>query len=60
MLRMMGFSDFRVRKRGDTGLIQVPECQMVSVIRLREEIALGIRPYFEKIALDLEGRKAHD
>ena len=56
----MGFSDFRVRKRGDTGLIQVPECQMVSVIRLREEIALGIRPYFEKIALDLEGRKAHD
>lgn len=60
VLRMMGFSDFRVRKRGDTGLIQVPECQMVSVIRLREEIALGIRPYFEKIALDLEGRKAHD
>ena len=52
----MGFSDFRVRKRGDAGLLQIPECQMMSVIKMREEIMLGVRPYFKDLILDLNGR----
>lgn len=60
VLRLMGFSDFRVRKRGETALIQMPECQMISAIKLREELMLGIRPYFQKVALDVEGRVSHD
>lgn len=57
VLRLMGFSDFRVRKRGDIGLLQIPECQMMSVIKMREEILLGIRPYFKDLVLDLNGRQ---
>lgn len=57
VLHIMGFSDFRVRKRGDIALIQMPECQMVSAVKLNEEIILGLRPYFKNAVLDLEGRK---
>ncbi len=60
VLRLMGFSDFRIRKRGETAWIQIPECQMMSVIRLKEEIQLGIRPYFKEMVLDLKGRVAND
>lgn len=56
VLRLMGFSDFRIRKRGDIGLLQIPECQMMSVIKMREEIMLGTRPYFKDLVLDLNGR----
>ncbi|TDP57306.1 ATP-dependent sacrificial sulfur transferase LarE [Aminicella lysinilytica] len=57
VLRMMGFSDFRVRKRGDIGLLQIPECQMVSAVKLNEEIVLGLKPYFKDVVLDLVGRR---
>ena len=57
VLRMMGFSDFRVRKRGDIGLLQMPECQMISAVKLNEEIVLGLKPYFKDVVLDLVGRR---
>ena len=56
VLRSMGFSDFRVRMRGNTGLIQMPACQMISAVRLAEEIRLGMAPYFSEVVLDLKGR----
>ena len=60
VLRSMGFSDFRIRKRGETAVIQLPECQMISVVRLKEEIQFGIMPYFKDIVLDLKGRVSND
>ena len=57
VLRMMGFSDFRVRKRGDIGLLQMLECQMISAVKLNEEIVLGLKPYFKDVVLDLVGRR---
>ena len=57
VLHIMGFSDIRVRKRGDMAVIQMPECQMMSAIKLKEEILMGLRPYFENVMLDMSGRK---
>lgn len=57
VLHVMGFSDIRVRKRGEMAVIQMPECQMMSAIKLKEEILMGVRPYFKNIVLDMDGRK---
>lgn len=60
VLREHGLRDFRVRKRGETGLIQVPEAEMEKVLAIRQEIIEGITPYFGEVVLDLKGRVAYD
>ena len=52
----MGFTDFRVRKAGDTAKLQVPEGQLVKVIEKRNEILAGLKPYYKNVTLDLEAR----
>ena len=52
----MGFTDFRVRKAGDTAKIQVPEGQLAKVIEKRNEILAGLKPYYKNVTLDLEAR----
>lgn len=56
VLRGMGFSDLRVRKRGENAWIQLPENELPAALYQRKEILAGLRPYFEKVLLDLEGR----
>ncbi len=56
ILRRMGFSDLRVRKRGENAWIQLPENELPAALYQRKEILDGLRPYFEKVLLDLEGR----
>ena len=52
----MGFTDFRVRKAGDTAKLQVPEGQLAKVIEMRNEILAGLKPYYKNVTLDLEAR----
>ena len=58
VLREMGFTDLRLRKRGENAWLQVPPEQMEEAVRRREEIRIGVGPYFEKVLLDLEGRRS--
>ena len=60
VLRQMGFTDLRVRKRGESALIQVPEGQMKSLLEKKEQILAGIEPWFQTVFLDLKGRVAND
>lgn len=57
-LRAMGFSDLRVRKRGETGLIQLPAEQFLKAAEERGTIREKLAPYFEDLALDLKPRKS--
>lgn len=52
----MGFSDFRIRKIGDTARIQLPEAQMSSLLARRSEIVDRLKKYYKNITLDLEVR----
>ena len=52
----LGFTDFRVRKVGDTAKLQVPERQLSAVLERRAEILEGLKPYYRNITLDLEVR----
>lgn len=60
----LGFSDFRVRVRGnerkDTGLIQVPEDQIQKAAMLHREVTAGMEGYFQNILLDLRPREGVD
>lgn len=56
VLRQMGFTDLRVRKRGESALIQVPEGQMKTLLEKKEQILAGIEPWFQTVFLDLKGR----
>lgn len=60
VLRQMGFTDLRVRKRGESALIQVPEGQMKTLLEKKEQILAGIEPWFQTVFLDLKGRVAND
>ncbi len=51
-----GFTDFRVRKNGDTAKLQVTEEQLPKVMALRPEILEALRPWYKNITLDLEVR----
>ncbi len=55
-LRKLGFSDLRVRKRGDIGLIQLPAEQFADAVSKRTEIEDALHPYFPQLALDLQDR----
>ena len=52
----LGFTDFRVRKAGDTAKLQVPEGQLKKVLEKRREILERLKPYYRNVTLDLEVR----
>ena len=52
----LGFSDFRVRSRNDTAVIQLREEQFPLFVRCRKEIAAELRRYYGEVFLDTEGR----
>ena len=56
ILTGMGFSDFRIRKNGTVGRIQLREEQVPDLFRRRKEILEKLRPFYETIVLDLEVR----
>lgn len=52
----LGFTDFRVRILGEAAKLQFPLEQIDAVIAKREEIILIVKPHFNVVLLDLEGR----
>lgn len=54
----MGFSDFRVRvvDGGAAAKLQFPQAQIGAAFDNRENIVKLIKPYFESVLLDMEGR----
>lgn len=56
-LFQLGFSDFRVRVFHGAARIQLPAEQHRMAAELREELQRAVKPYFETILLDLEGRQ---
>lgn len=55
-LRRMGFSDLRVRIRGENAVLQLPEGQLARALDMRNAIAERLKPDFGAVLLDLEGR----
>lgn len=55
-LYRMGFSDFRVRLYHGAAGLQLPGKELERAVILRREIREKLKPYFEKIFLDLEER----
>ena len=56
-MRSMGFSDLRVRKRGESALVQVLEEQLPEAFARRAEIETALKPYFQIVDIDEKGRK---
>lgn len=52
----LGFTDFRVRRRGDGALLQMKADQMEKALEHREEIREHLKQYYSYVALDLEAR----
>ena len=52
----LGFSDFRVRSRGDTAIIQLPEAQFPLFARHRKTIAAELLQWYGEVFLDTKGR----
>ena len=52
----LGFSDFRVRVFHGAARIQVPQSQMEIAVRMADDIKKSLRPYFDTVLLDLNGR----
>ena len=52
----LGFTDFRVRRRGDGALLQMKDDQTEKVLEHREEILGQLKQYYSYAALDLEAR----
>ena len=55
-LSQLGFSDFRVRKIGDTAKIQLPAAQIKELLDRRAEIVGTLKQYYKSVTLDLEVR----
>ena len=53
----LGFSNFRVRKTGNSAKIQVPADQLAQVLEKREIIISELKKYYSGVLLDLEVRK---
>lgn len=53
----LGFTDFRVRRMGDTARLQFPAGQLQKVLLKREEILTELKQYYQAVLLDLEGRE---
>ena len=52
----LGFTDFRVRVYHGAARIQLPKAQMERGLAMRQKILDKLRPLFEGVFLDLEGR----
>lgn len=52
----MGFRDFRVRQRGDTALLQLPQAQLPRALEQRKVLLQALRAEFSAAVLDLEAR----
>ena len=57
-LMAMGFSDFRLRKRGEKALLQVTEDQMPLAKEKLNDIKLALNEWYSDIELDFEPRAA--
>lgn len=60
VLFALGFTNFRIRLRGDTALLQLPESQMARAIAQRQQLTRALAPYFSHINLDLHPRPEED
>ncbi len=56
LLMSMGFSDFRIRKIGDTAKLQLPENQLEKLMECRKELVENLKKYYKNVTLDLEVR----
>lgn len=56
----LGFTNIRIRLRGDTALLQLPEDQMARAISQRPQLVEALTPYFSHINLDLRPRPEED
>lgn len=56
LVRKLGFSDFRVRLRDNSALLQLQAAQMPQALVLRQKILTALQPDFTHIMLDLEAR----
>ena len=56
VLFSLGFTDFRVRVFHDAARVQLKPTQMQQALSRRSEILENIKPYFEIVLLDLNGR----
>ena len=52
----LGFRDFRVRQRGDTALLQLPQAQLPRALEQRKALLQALRAEFSAAVLDLEAR----
>ena len=52
----LGFRDFRVRQRGDTALLQLPQAQLPRALEQRKVLLQALRTEFSAAGLDLEAR----
>ena len=56
VLFSLGFTDFRVRVFHDAARVQLKPAQMQKALSRRSEILENVKPYFEIVLLDLNGR----
>lgn len=56
VLFSLGFTDFRVRVFHDAAHVQLKPAQMQQALSRRSEILENMKPYFEIVLLDLNGR----
>lgn len=56
----LGFTNFRIRLRGDTALLQLPASQMERAIACREQLMDALTPHVSHISLDLQPRPEED
>lgn len=56
----LGFTNFRIRLRGDAALLQLPERQMAQAMAQRPQLVEALTPYFSHISLDLQPRPEED
>lgn len=52
----LGFLDFRVRVYDEAARLQFPLESIDTVVNMKKEIVLAIKPYFSIVLLDMEGR----
>ena len=57
VLSSLGFSDFRVRSRGNTVVLQLPEAQFGLFWDRREKIVPALKREYGEVLLDTEGRE---
>ena len=56
----LGFTDFRIRLRGETALLQFNEAQLDGALARRAELLERLSPLFPAVAVDLKPRRASD